>query len=202
MAETLDSLPPRRVPNFISDSWVLLKKVKVQGCTLEFYEVFDNWRPKDAKVSKKIINTGPSKKKIDWDNQPLGKIPDKQIAEELGVTESAVSYARKKRDIPKFVTQKEKQSIDWGNLPLGEVSDVKIAKQLNISIRSVGRARRRLGIAAHVHKWEVDWNDQPLGRMTDADLAKKIGVSVSAVANARIRRGITRFDAYLHRAES
>lgn len=37
---------------------------------------------------------------IDWDAQPLGQIPDREIAARLGCSETAVGYARKRRRIP------------------------------------------------------------------------------------------------------
>lgn len=37
---------------------------------------------------------------IDWDQQPLGQVPDQQLADQLGVGRSAVEAQRRKRDIP------------------------------------------------------------------------------------------------------
>ncbi len=47
-----------------------------------------------------------SKKNINWDNQPLGKMKDTELAEILGVTYPAVQYARTKRGIPPFDRKK------------------------------------------------------------------------------------------------
>lgn len=49
----------------------------------------------------------PNPKCIDWDAQPLGVIRDAELARQLGVTHSAVGYARRRRRIPavKFVAK-------------------------------------------------------------------------------------------------
>ena len=53
---------------------------------------------------------------IDWDNQPLGELPDRQIAKRLGCCRQAVSSARARRGIPAY---KREWSIEighrWGN---------------------------------------------------------------------------------------
>lgn len=56
-------------------------------------------------------------KNIDWDAQPLGKIPDVELAKRLGVSLASVWSARKKRGIAKF--EVSSQSISE---PLNEPS--------------------------------------------------------------------------------
>lgn len=43
---------------------------------------------------------------VDWDAQPLGNLPDQLLAKKLGVTDSTVFYARKRRGIPAYYSTK------------------------------------------------------------------------------------------------
>lgn len=48
----------------------------------------------------------------DWDKEPLGKMPDKDLALMLGLTSSAVAKARHVRDIPPY---HEAPGVSWSN---------------------------------------------------------------------------------------
>lgn len=39
---------------------------------------------------------------VDWDIQPLGEMPDAEIARQLGVSRARVQQMRAKRGIPKY----------------------------------------------------------------------------------------------------
>lgn len=98
-------------------------------------------------------------KYIDWDKEPLGKMPDAFLAGLLGVTEGAVGHARRKRNIkpyalgddyskypaPKKVTRRIK---DWRRVPLGRYPDHVLAHFMKVSVRSVARARKARGVPA------------------------------------------------------
>lgn len=194
---TLESLPVKRVPGFVSDSWSLIKREKVKNHTFEYFEVNDDWHPKSMDISWRVVIR---KNEIDWENQPLGEMKDRDLAEQLGVSESQILNKRKKYGIPSFNEPRVTKKIDWSKEPLGEVPDTEIAKKHGIDKRSVGRARKRLGIKPYAKNWSVNWNEQPLGQESDVILAKKLGVTASAVGSARIRRGIAAHRKY-RRAE-
>ena len=76
-------------------------------------------------------------KATDWDNEPLGEIPDPQLAKMLGVTTNAVWRARKSRGIPSAHPSRLK-GIDWSSEPLGEVPDALLAWIKNVIPNVVG----------------------------------------------------------------
>lgn len=78
-------------------------------------------------------------KGINWEEQPLGQVSDKEIAEKLGVNPESVRLARKKRGIP-CIPGRGKQ-VDWDKEPLGIIPDTEIAKKLGITVSSVRSAR-------------------------------------------------------------
>ena len=85
--------------------------------------------------------------KIDWDAQPLGNVRDVSIAQELGVSASMVSRARRDRGIRKF-------GIDWDAEPLGKVNDVVLAREQLVNpeedIQSVLSNYTRGGARCHI----------------------------------------------------
>jgi hypothetical protein len=129
---------------------------------------------------------------IDWDSQPLGKVPDEEIALKVGRSVKQVANQRRSRGIP-FL---KPDSIDWDSQPFGEVPDLEIAKRVGRSESSVGRQRRKRGISSWVDrgfKNKVDYEDLPLGKFSDSVVAKLVGVTESAVAAQRRKRGIPSF---------
>lgn len=94
-------------------------------------------------------NTLRRPKGIDWDRQPLGKVPDGELAAELGVTPWAVTRQRKKRGL---AAAPARPQIDWAKQPLGKVVDSALAEQLDVSPSTVQRARARLGIPPKGHR--------------------------------------------------
>jgi Trp operon repressor len=97
-------------------------------------------------------HSNTSKKDIVWDEQLLlGKVPDRVIAEKLGVSVTTVCLARTRRGIPAFKDPRSntsKKNIVWDKQPLGRVSDRVIADKLGVSVSSVCLARTRRGIPA------------------------------------------------------
>lgn len=78
-------------------------------------------------------------KGIKWDEQPLGQMSDKDLAERLFVSKEAVRVARVSRGIPSCINKSK--NIDWAGQPLGLVPDAEIAKKIGVSISSVRSAR-------------------------------------------------------------
>jgi len=86
---------------------------------------------------------------VDWAAQPLGTVPDAQIAAALGCSVHTVRRARVRRGIrPTHAAAAERRGIDWDAQPLGREPDHAIARRLGVHPSSVGSARQRRGIAA------------------------------------------------------
>lgn len=84
----------------------------------------------------------------------LGKMPDKDLAHELGVSTNVISKARKELGIKNFVKAKEKTGRDMAmdHPDLGKRPDVEIGAEIGVSGIVVGRARQRLGIPPYRRK--------------------------------------------------
>jgi len=80
---------------------------------------------------------------IDWDAQPLGKMPVAALAKKLSIGNSSVHYQHKKRGIPVFTGRVH---VDWDAQPLGRVTDHDLAQTLGVVYRRVSRARKERGI--------------------------------------------------------
>ena len=134
------------------------------------------------------------RKPINWDKQPLGTIPDQELGEKLGYSNSQVFRERTKRKIPSYA---ECFAIDWDTQPLGKVNDYELAKQLGCSSASVFTQRTKRGIQAYT-KSLTDWKKQPFGKMSDCDIAQKLGCGSSAVRYQRHKRNIGPFSKPSH----
>ena len=82
---------------------------------------------------------GARRPDIDWDAQPLGRIPDTWIAEDLGCRANAVARARQARGIPPADPRSIPRGIDWS----AELDDEVIAERLGVTRQAVCLARRR-----------------------------------------------------------
>lgn len=134
-----------------------------------------------------------SKRRIVWATQPLGQMPDRELAERLGVPASQVGAARWRLRIPRHGCSKLGRHpgayVAWHTQPLGQIPDRELAKRLGLPTRTVAAHRRRLGIAP-VRTPGIDWSAQPLGQVVDRELAERLGVATATVAAARRRLGI------------
>lgn len=166
------------------DGWVIRRKIYVGPVLGIIYDVEDDWYPRN--VGKRLFRRNFGHLDIDWDRKPLGKVPDQQIANELGVSHTTVVKARLKRSIPGTRPRRVKLDIDWNVHPFGKRFDAEIARDLGVSPKTVARERKKRKISRKY----VDWDNQPLGEVTDAQLARKLGMDSSTVWNARRVRGI------------
>jgi hypothetical protein len=82
------------------------------------------------------------KPRIDWAAQPLGQIPDTELARRLGCSHQAVHDARRRRRIPAAVSR-QRTGIDWERQPLGQVPDAALAAALHVRVSAVTNARAR-----------------------------------------------------------
>jgi hypothetical protein len=156
-------------------------------------------------------------RKINWDNQPLGKKTDSAIAKRLRCSHQSVARARQKRGIPAYTARIQ---IDWDKVKFGTKPDTMIAEELGVTSRAVQKQRAKRGIAPYappgknfsrgkvrpkkargvkLPKIERDengkipakiWDKLPLGEMVDSALAKAIGCTSHTVTLQRIKRGI------------
>lgn len=116
---------------------------RVLGDCMPDREPEEESTPEKSEVRVRVIPA------INWDEQPLGKIPDTWIARKLGVSEVAVGKQRRKRGIkPYSKHNKESQrepgqraGINWDEQPLGEVPDYILARKLGVDPSSVRCAR-------------------------------------------------------------
>lgn len=86
--------------------------------------------------------------RINWDRQPLGKVPDSELATLLECSKQAVHQARKTRGIPAFSEDKFHRctEIDWDTIPLGKISDYQLANIYGVAPKTIKRAREARGL--------------------------------------------------------
>lgn len=136
---------------------------------------------------------------IDWNSQPLGKIPDLQIAKALGVNVSTVQRVRVRMGIrvaPHRSRARRQSRIQWDDQPLGLVPDGRLARMIGCSAPAVRTARVKRNIAsasiAYRDKFaSAAWGSARLGEESDLAIATRLGVSAAAVRGRRLRLGIT-----------
>lgn len=138
-----------------------------------------------------------NRNRIDWDEQPLGEVPDRDLAFELGVRQPTVARQRTQRGLPPKPHPVREEPVDWDEVEdLGVVSDLEIAVCLGVSSDTVrgARAARNIALSEHVHP-PLNWRkyDRYLGKRSDQSVAKLIGCSTTAVALRRRRKGIPAF---------
>ena len=133
-----------------SDGWILVRKIDVGGGQFGLVYVIedDSWLPKQMDVATdKTINDKNARTpaRTDWDEQPLGQVTDKELADKLGVGVSTVAKARSRRGIKAINPVKD---VDWSKEQLGKLPDGVIARDLDVPQHCVTRARSALGIPA------------------------------------------------------
>jgi hypothetical protein len=133
-------------------------------------------------------------KGIDWSKWPLGLFTDWLIADNAGVTSTAVFFARRARGIrPCPVRRSPGEKFDFGAWPLGLVTDRIIADNTGVDVSTVALARKRRGIAsftAHRPRCDREAIRHLLGTKADAEIARETGLGVSQVQSARTHMGI------------
>jgi hypothetical protein len=93
---------------------------------------------------------------INWNDQPLGELPDAALAARLGTNPSRVATARRGLGVPGYRTAGPAPTrpavgpIDWSKQPLGELPDAALATLLGVSRTRVYDARRKRGIPLFV----------------------------------------------------
>jgi hypothetical protein len=152
--------------------------------------------------SWEFVTPGPpptQKPRYNWDRvkDRIGVLPDRDIAQILGCTPTAVALYRKRHHIPGLPRSKHYRTQNWDLVQdsLGIKRDSEIARQLGCSIASVIRYRKIHGIPSpprKKHKTKYDWAsvDDIIGRVPDREIAQILGCGASTVRQHRYLRGI------------
>ena len=134
---------------------------------------------------------------FDWTREHaelLGTMPDRHLAQRLGITPVMVAYQRKRLGIKKF--SPPSAWSDQHDHLLDTKTDHALAKELGVPKHVVLKRRCALKIPAFGPSGWPAWpkeQAQLLGTMPDAELAQQIGRSVSAVRQQRLTLGIKAF---------
>ena len=134
---------------------------------------------------------------FDWTREHaalLGTMPDRHLAQRLGITPVMVAYQRKRLGIKKFAPPSAWS--DQHDHLLGTKTDAALAQELGVPKHLVLKRRRALKIPAFGPSGWPAWPQEQvhlLGTMPDAELAQQIGRSVSAVRQQRLTLGIKAF---------
>ena len=137
------------------------------------------------------------KSKFHWTAESsalLGTMPDRHIAQKLGITPVMVAYQRKRLGIKQYAAPST-WAAENDHL-LGTKTDAALAKELGVAKHTVLNRRRELKIPAFGPSGWPAWPQEQvhlLGTMPDAELAQQIGRSVSAVRQQRLTLGIKAF---------
>jgi hypothetical protein len=83
---------------------------------------------------------------VDWDKQPLGELPDQELADRLGVSCATVQSNRNARGLPSYRSRYGTHGIDWDSQPLGKVGDKELARRLGVRYKVVWWQRSKRGI--------------------------------------------------------
>lgn len=104
--------------------------------------------------------------RIDWDAQPLGKVSDRSLAQQLGVSRKLVAKQREKRCIAPHSAPRPRKGIDWSVVPLGTKPDRLIARELGVTKNAVivQRQRRGIELTAEVREWSERLRQHSLRR--------------------------------------
>jgi hypothetical protein len=130
-------------------------------------------------------------KNILWEKEPLGLVPDRELALKLGVSESKVGIIRRKFQIETFKEKNNIRShIDWDLQPLGQISDNKLGKQLGVSYNIVGAEIKKRNIPSFRSTFEINWGQTKIGKVEDALLAAELGIPAKKVTQARLQKNI------------
>jgi hypothetical protein len=129
----------------------------------------------------------------------LRKVPDRVVAERVGVSHDTVVDERRRRGIPPAVPRRPR--IEWTEemmALLGTATDREVAEELDVNVHSVSRKRRILGIPAYCERptrpgfW-TPRRIELLGTAPDSVVARKLRIPLPRVANRRQILGIAPF---------
>lgn len=117
----------------------------------------------------------------------LGVVPDKVLAAELGLSESAVKAQRRKYEAP----HERRGMPPEAARDLGQLTDMAVALKYGRSYDTARAWRIKAGLPAVVHR--KPWSRAEiarLGRLPDSDLARELGRRASHIKAKREALGI------------
>ncbi|MFW5860223.1 MAG: hypothetical protein ACOCYP_09375 [Planctomycetota bacterium] len=146
-------------------------------------------------VDNQAQRGGPRKtrrRRVYWTRRrldSLGQVPDRMIAEEMGVSVQWVYQQRKRRGIPAC---QAREPVCWTAAMcarLGQDTDARLAREWGLTASVVARKRRSLRIPGFgVRPEAVAWTPamlRRLGTAPDRDLAREWGICTQTVAAKR-----------------
>lgn len=127
------------------------RNVDLRRSTAELTAELGCSRPSISEARRRFGVTAPGvprKSQVDWDKQGLGTVPDRVIAERIGLDVSTVRAARSARGIPAHhrVGRPTTFDIDWSAIDWEGRTDQQLAKEIGCSRTTVRRNRHRLGL--------------------------------------------------------
>jgi superfamily II DNA or RNA helicase len=125
---------------------------------------------------------------LDWSKTSIGRKPDQEVANELGLHLRTIIRARQRFAIPAY----NSPTVDWDvESRLGKMLDTDLAKALGLDVHAVTHARRRRNIPRfRPNTAAAIANDPDLGRLPDRILAARYEVGGTTVHTIRTRLGI------------
>lgn len=123
---------------------------------------------------------------IDWDLMDWANKTNKQISQEIGISNGTVGKYRPS-GIPspsKYTGLHDWSSVDWRNK-----SDTQIAREFNLSISAVGRHRPAgiLSPRGNRYRTNINWNSIDWENKTNRQISSETGVGEVAVSRRRPR---------------
>lgn len=197
LANQLNALPARVRFERIRRSIPPYRQCKIKN--IDWKSIFPT-KKSDARLAQELdcaISTVKRKRKkasIDWDTQPLGQMPDKDLAVELKINYHIVRQERISRDIQPYGLTFDR--LDWDTLLTGE-PDAVIAERIGCSGSTVWVARTKRGqindtVERHINNQlrtsQIDWDAQDLGSRSDLEIAAELEVQPNIVRKQRNAR--------------
>jgi uncharacterized protein YjcR len=120
-----------------------------------------------------------------------GGASNRKIADQFGVSESAVGKWRRKRGLPDVIVKMPSKEALMRLVE--KYPNIEIAKIYGVGLRTISKWRKRLGLANVWPKDIVDWGefDKDSVQMRWREVCEKYGISLSVMQLWKQQRGLT-----------
>lgn len=154
---------------------------------------------KTCKTSRLKERSATCAERLAWNADQLamlGTAPDAEVADAVGVNDSAIHSMRKRRGIPAFGQSREKLAHAWTRKQLswlGKLPDSEIARRVGLNAATVSVKRRTMGIETQRKPSRRHWSEKELkllGTDSDVSIGKKLGLGRRTVRLKRASLGI------------
>lgn len=122
---------------------------------------------------------------IDWDAQPLGRVPDVDLARQLGVSANSVGGARRRRGIPPFGTPRPRWTRREDTL-IREAYATGGRKAAMALADDLGRTPQAIRVRCNILRLR---RQRPAGSVSLTALVERSGYNRRRVENAAVRVG-------------